>query len=363
MALLLAILLQASDVTAVRAGRVIPVSGPDLEGATILIQGGKIADVGPHDKVAVPEGARRLEAAVVMPGLVHANASFGLVAPGGTAAVKAADVLNPLDETFFAAARSGFTTLAIHPSGAPVAGRIVVVKARPGPAASMIVLQDGALRLSFTPSTASKDELRKALKGAKDQIETQKKPPAKPKEPSEAETAWQEAYKGDRRLAIQVSSAGALLHLWQVLDEFKDAPLKIAYLLPSDLYRVADALGTRKAEGIVDSASALMPNTSERFCPAALLHRRQCRFAFAPGDPEGALLEAARLVKFGVPREAALQALTLAPAAMSGVEARVGSIAKGKDADLLLLNGDPLSAGVRIERVLIDGRVAWEEAP
>lgn len=363
MALLLAMVLQAADVTAVRAGRLIPVAGPELEGATILIQGGKIVEVGPHDRVAVPERARRLEAAVVMPGLVHPNAPLGLAGPGGTAATKAADVLNPLDESFFAAARSGFTTLALHPSGAPIAGRVVVVKARPGPPASMIVLRDGALRLSFTPSTASKDELRKALKGAKEAPVKQPKAGEKPKEPSEAETAWKEVFKGERRLVIQVASAGGLLHLWQVLDEFKDAPLKIAYLLPPDLYRVADALGARKAEAIVESAAGLMPNTAERFCPAALLHRRQCRFAFAPGDPEAALLEAARMVKYGVPREAALRALTLTPAALSGVEARVGSLEKGKDADLLLLSADPLSAGARIERVLIEGRVVYEELP
>ena len=67
-------------------------------------------------------------------------------------------------------------------------------------------------------------------------------------------------------------------------------------------------------------------------------------------------------VKSGLPYEAALKAITINPAEILGVADRVGSIEKGKDADIRILDGDPLELRTKVERVIIDGNTVYEAA-
>ena len=63
------------------------------------------------------------------------------------------------------------------------------------------------------------------------------------------------------------------------------------------------------------------------------------------------------LTRGALPSEAALKAITVAPAKLLGAGQRVGSIAPGRDGDLLLLNGEPLEFTTQVEAVMIDGRL------
>jgi len=57
----------------------------------------------------------------------------------------------------------------------------------------------------------------------------------------------------------------------------------------------------------------------------------------------------------------ALRALTLEPAAVLGVEARLGSLEKGKDANMIFFDGDPLEPSSRLKAVMLDGRFVFGE--
>jgi hypothetical protein len=70
--------------------------------------------------------------------------------------------------------------------------------------------------------------------------------------------------------------------------------------------------------------------------------------------------QAARCVAGGVPRETAIRAITTVPASILGMETRLGSIETGKDADILVLTGDPLDIDTRIEKVYVAGRLAYD---
>jgi imidazolonepropionase-like amidohydrolase len=65
-------------------------------------------------------------------------------------------------------------------------------------------------------------------------------------------------------------------------------------------------------------------------------------------------------VRHGLPRESALRAITINPAEILGVADRVGSIERGKDADIRIVDGDPLELKTRVEKVIIDGAVVHE---
>lgn len=389
------------DVTVVKAKMVITVSGKEIKDGMILIRDGKIAEVGAS--IEIPEGATVIDATseVVMPGLVNPYSRTGLLGGGGAVDAKASEVIDPLNEEFLRQARAGYTTLALYPSSGLMSGRIAVVKTRPGPVDSMVVAEDGVLRFSFTASTANKDNLRKALTAAKTFIEAEKKaaeekkkkkepgkkppaktgtekaktpqetggkppagkPPKKPKKPTAKDKIMMEFLNGKRRAMVEVNNPAGLLHLWQVFDEFKEFKFKVTYVLNANLHQVVERLGRRKAEVILMPTVTFLPYTADRICPARELQRQKCTFAFRPASGfANVRFDAARMVKYGVTREAVLKALTLTPATFAGVADRVGSIEVGKDADLLFLTDDPLSVNAKVRRVMIEGHVVHEES-
>jgi len=91
----------------------------------------------------------------------------------------------------------------------------------------------------------------------------------------------------------------------------------------------------------------------------AILNQAGILFAFASDglkDPKEFLRNAARAVKAGLPPDAALRALTLDAASIAGVGQRLGSIEKGKIANLLLVDGDLFEEKTKLRHVFIDGR-------
>lgn len=81
------------------------------------------------------------------------------------------------------------------------------------------------------------------------------------------------------------------------------------------------------------------------------------------GEPEDLRLTAALAVRGGMSPAQALAAITRVPAEIVGVDARVGSLAPGKDADLLVLSGDPLDISSHVRRVYVGGQIVFEPPP
>ena len=72
--------------------------------------------------------------------------------------------------------------------------------------------------------------------------------------------------------------------------------------------------------------------------------------------------QAATAVAQGLSREEALRAITVNPARLLGVEKRVGAIAKGLDANVVLWTGDPLDPGSWVDHVYVEGELVYERA-
>jgi imidazolonepropionase-like amidohydrolase len=96
----------------------------------------------------------------------------------------------------------------------------------------------------------------------------------------------------------------------------------------------------------------------------AVLEKAGVPCAFHTDDPvtdSRLFLRTAALgVRAGMSRGKALEALTLAGARMLGLEGRIGTLQPGKDADLVVLSGDPLSVRTKVLQTWVEGRKVFD---
>jgi len=134
-----------------------------------------------------------------------------------------------------------------------------------------------------------------------------------------------------------------------------------------DVWRVADLLRRREIPVILTGVLALPDRRDEAYdtpyTAAAKLYQAGVDFCIASsGGGFGAAMtrnlpyHAAMAAAFGLPKDKALESVTLAPARILGVDAALGSIEVGKSASLILTDGDPLEIRTRVEQAFIDGR-------
>lgn len=363
-ALLLAALLAqappgaAEESVAITGLRILTVSHGTIESGTILLRGDKIQAIGAD--VQAPPGARILDrkGLTAFPGLVNPLSRLGMsdaAGVGGAPQHQALDEFNPVAETIAQAARSGVTLFAIQPSGTAISGRGAFIKPVGWTRQQQVVEKASFLRIVLQPGSAPKEALKQAFEGARKAFEADRK------KIDEKTATLVQFLKGDLIAIVEAGTPADLLHFWQLLDGLSDCTPKVVIAAPADVYKAAAALGTRKARVILRPVITMAPFTRERINTAAELEKAGVQIAFAPLSEspeslEGLLFRVAELVKYGLSREAGLRALTLSPAEMLGVEKRAGSLDAGKDADFLLLSGDPLSPQVRVKEVYINGR-------
>ncbi len=380
--LLFALLLPLSAAAqrlAIRNARLLPVSGVAIENGTILIENGKIRAIGAN--VAIPAGTQVVDAGgkTIMPGIVDANAHFGLrdtlneQASEVTPQINILGQLAPRSGDFTHALSYGVTTACLTPDSANVVGgQCGVVKMAGKTPAQMLLKNVAGIRAALGNDTANGNggffragantlgsiylrrpnsrmaavwELRKALdEAAKSPMLTSVRNGSLPLHVSAH-------IENDIRAAVTIADEFKIPHL--VLDEGSEA------------YKCADLLAEHKVQVVLtpsaDPQTEGPDGSSPIFNTAGLLEAKGVLIAFGSNsnDPAPLLQWASLAVKHGLSPEAALRALTLNAATISGVAERVGSLEVGKDADLLLLSGDPLELTTHIEKVFVNGQVVY----
>lgn len=357
------------DAFAITNLRIITVTKGEIEGGTILVKGEKIIEVG--KEVKIPPDTRVIDGngLTAFPGMVNAVSRIGTdpFASGGSGATPlnaAVDEINPASDVFTYCFRSGVTTYGVHPTGGTVGGQGAILKPVGFQKETLVLDKSAFLRITLQASTASKEVLRQALEAAKRQIEAEKKAPPKPATPEEKAPPVVRFLRGEIPAIVVVGGAAELLHFWQIMDGYAEFKTRLAFAAPADAYKAAEELGKRKAQVILRPDLAFAPSTRDRVNPAAELARAGAIVAYAPGADVGEAAESflfrvSEMVKYGLPRDAAFRAVTIVPAEMLGLQKRVGSIEAGKDADLLLYDGDPLSAGTRLRKAFIHGKEVY----
>ena len=122
---------------------------------------------------------------------------------------------------------------------------------------------------------------------------------------------------------------------------------------------VADHLKNWDCSVLLPAALSSLPRTQHLTHPAKKLHDAGIEIGFAIGESPPAVrnifFSLMELVRAGLPADIAIKAVTHVPAKALGIDKRTGTIEVGKDADLLLFSGDPLSPIGKLEQVWLRG--------
>lgn len=385
-ALMVSVRPQAADVTAYKAARILTVSGPAIENGIILVENGRIADIGPG--VKIPDGAKIVDLgkATVIPGLVDANLVLWLdgmeneEAREVTPDYRVVDGLNPKARDLQRAVQMGVTTAFVGPGNRNVIGGLAAVLKTHGPTLrAMIVREEAALKASVGvgPSAGNYPprgmppmdfyarrpttrmgltwEFRKAfLEAGREAAKS-----------SPAQEVLARALSRKLPVRIAASQSFDIESALRLAEEFK---LAVVFEEAEEAYRSIEMLAKQKV------AVALRPTfqsgrvwaadgTELRYGSFAALTNAGIPTALltgGPGEDDSLLAMAAFAVRYGATPEQALKAVTVIPAQILGVADRVGTLEKGKDADFAVLSGDPLDVTTRVERVVVGGRPAYE---
>ncbi|MFQ6052651.1 MAG: amidohydrolase [Candidatus Bathyarchaeia archaeon] len=386
---------------AVKGGKILTITNGTIERGTVLIDGGKIVDVGAD--VEVPEGAKVFDASgkVVMPGLVEAHCHIGIweeavgwagsdgneMTDPATPQMRAIDAIkaNADEKGLEAALKAGVTTVQIMPGSANVIGGTgVVVKTAPKVVVDEMILRDpSGMKIAFgenprrvygqeqkkMPSTRMGVAaiLREWLTKARSYMEKKERfrdDPEKMPERDPKLEALELVLRGEIPLRAHAHRADDIATAVRIAEEFG---VEISWEHATEGHRVAEWIAEKGVPAVWGPSLTARGKWEMRelsFETPRRLHEAGARFAIqtdAVGQSIAFLpICAAMAVKHGLPYDAALRAITITPAEILGVADRVGSIEKGKDADLRILDGDPLEIQTKVETVLIDGEIAYQ---
>jgi len=372
-ALLVISLLPATRIRAeellIRAGKVYTMAGPPLTPGAVLVSNGKIVQVGA--KLTAPAGAKVVDlgSGVLMPGLIDAYSSAGIAgrAEEITKEVTPAyRVLNAVDwraRAFRELRTEGTTSLGLAPGTDGVfAGLSCVVKTS---GEQQVLKRENALVITMASDPASGNSSR----GRPDSIYVRQPTnrmgvvwllrstfdAANRGKSAELEIVH-DALAGRRRIYAVSRTENDLLSLLRIAKEFQFTPTVIG---GHEAHKIRKELVAAKVPvilGPLTSFASLVGTEDSEIVwnQPSLLHKAGISFALSGG----ALLDQARFaVRYGLPADAALQAITRTPARLLGVDDRVGSLEAGHDADMIALNGDPLELTTSLKWVLVDGKL------
>jgi imidazolonepropionase-like amidohydrolase len=395
----------AQDKTVAIMGGTLLTAGPQgtVAKGTILMKGGKIVAVGPN--VQVPPGTTVInaEGMFVTPGIIDAHShtavedSVNECTDTVTSEVRIADVLDHRDVHIYRELAGGVTTInVLHGSCNAIGGQNAVIKLRWGKTPEELLFQGAPRGIKFAlgenpkrsnfsipgvrryPATRMGVEvvIREAFKEAihyrKEWEDYDAKVkaagpkgerPVPPRRDLRLETL-RDVLDGKVLVHAHCYRSDEILMLIRVAEEMGFKIRTFQHVLEG--YKVASEIARHGAGGSTFSDWWAYKIEAWDAIPynAAVMASHGVKVSLNSDSDELArrlYWEAAKAVKYGgVSEEEALKMITWNPAWQLGIEARVGSIETGKDADLALFSAHPFSPDARVEMTLVDGVVYFD---
>lgn len=379
-----------------KGAQIIPISGNPIENGVLIVHNGKITAVGDAN-ISIPRNANVIDVTgkIIMPGLVDTHSHIG-EGDGGDASssfhpdVRILDAIDPRSDTFKKALAGGLTSVNIMPgSGHLISGQTVYVKLRKANTIEdMLLVVDeenniyGGLKMANgtnpignktppRPGTRAKSAAMVRALFVKAQEYQSKIAEANgdeskmPVRDLQMETLV-EVLEGKRvvhhhthrhddvltaiRLSQEFGYRVVLQHVseaWKVADEIAAAgvPASIITLDSFGGKLEAAEISNKNGKALEDAGALVGLHTDDGITDSRLFLR-----------------SAALAVREGMSREKALESVTIANAIMMDIDERVGTLERGKDADFIILSGDPFSVYTHVEQTWIEGLKVWDRA-
>jgi len=394
---------------AITGARVVPVSSAPIDNATVVFSGGVITAVGAN--VAVPAGAVTIagKGLTVYPGLIDMGSAAGLEVPAIARAenpqttedlervkrdtllrphLRAADHMNPSSAALLKAAQAGITAELATPGSDGIRGQSALVLTSLGADAPQIgALADErraplvlkapiALHVGTADSPAGGEVYPNSLMGLiafnrQAFLDAQWYQQARPKPYAPALDAIGPALEGRLPVAFRAPVSREVLRALEMAKAFKLDPIITAARQVEDVTadlkaanaRVIYSLNfpTRRAALAPDADEPLSVLRDRANAPKgpAVLDKAGILFAFESAglsEPKDFLKNAQKTVSSGLSKDAALKALTLNAATIAGTADRLGSLDKGKIANVIVTDGDLFEEKTAIKHVFVNGR-------
>lgn len=374
-------------------GKIFPMEGKNIENGYVRTKDKVIEDIGDMSSFQLQkdEAVLDVQGAWVMPGIIDAHSHIGITEEKWgviaddcnegtnpvTPTLRAIDAINPMDPAFHDAIEAGITAAMIGPgSSNVVGGQFVFMKTQGRCVDNMIVKYPAAMKVAFgeNPKTAYGDKdqypstrmataalLRKTLFEAK-QYQVAKESGELAQEDFEMEP-WIPVLNREIPMKAHAHRADDIQTAIRIAKEF-EVDITIDHGTESHL--VVDEV---KASGFPVIVGPDLTSRSKleiknmNFKTNRVLNEAGVLFAITTDHPVTMIqylpICAGLAVKSGLPLEAGLKAITINAARICRVDDRVGSLRKGKDADIVIFSGNPMEISTRTLYTIIDGEIIY----
>lgn len=375
------------EVLVIKGGEIHTVSGDVIQKGILVLKDGKIQSVGKN--IAIPKGARKInaEGLIVTPGIIDARSNLGVREPRNVKsyfdpARRIIEFFTPIENSTWL--KGGVTTTYITPPPNDILGGFGAVVKLIGSKEEAVISDQAGMSVSFgefafrgigTPSTRQGrlGKLRQEFIRAQEYLESQKAG-KNSGESGESEDTESEAAKYaaifkvlNREVPIRVfvNTPDDIMAALRIAKEFN---LRMVIDSGAGAHKVAHFLAEADVPVVVGPSIMslgsggpfeMFAHTPEN---ASRLYEAGVKVALSTNSRGGSsILEEGVVAKsHGLPEVAALRAITLAAAEILGVADRLGSIEPGKDADLVLWKGHPLSTWGETQTVIVNGKIVFE---
>jgi imidazolonepropionase-like amidohydrolase len=395
-------LLAGQDPLVIRARKIYPATAGPIENGIIIIENGKITRLGKD--VTIPKAAKEISADIVVPGFIDIHSHVGVYSIPAveenydgneatnpvTPQVRAFEGFNFDDLSLPAARAAGVTTVVARPGSLNViGGTSVAVKLKKAPPEEMVLREDCDLKMAIEgnpsgyyaglhqmPSTvmAVYFVARKAFTEAQEyqrsweKYEADKKtdPDAVPPKKDFGKETLVRALKREIPVHIHVYTPSEIMSAVRLADEFH---FRLSLGHSDKSYLVLDELAKRKdiylnvGPAVFDT---YYQNSLDFANVPAILARAGLKVSLqtdASAEQQNLREFASLCVRYGMTEEDALKSITINAAEAVDLGSRIGSLEPGKDADLVLLDGEPFEFLTNVDKVIIDGKLEYERKP
>lgn len=384
-----------------RGARLLPIAGPPIDDGVLVVQGGRITEVGGPDTRS-PQGAveHDVTGKVLMPGLVDAHSHVGSVSGGDRSGplhpeVRNLDSIDVRSDSVWRARAGGITTVNIMSgSGHLMSGQTAYVKLRDGARTiedwlycddartgicGGMKMANGTNSIGSPPFPGTRAKSAALVRNLYHEAVEYREKMAEAEESEDGDDEGGAPAKRDLRMEalVEVLDGRRIVQhhthrhndIATVLRLKEEFGFRVVVQHGTESWKVAEELA---AAGVpvsltwIDAPGGKEETIDWNMEIGAILERAGVDVSFNTDDSvtDSRLLMrgAAIAVRYGMSRDKAIEGLTLAPARALGLEDRIGSLEAGKDADFVILSGDPLSAYTKVEQTWVEGTMIYDRA-